>query len=74
MFAKLEQYKEDSDGSMAVPKADPNYRQLYTWMDWQRSNYKLFREGKPAQITQARIDELERIGFTWSGRFPSSSP
>ena len=71
---QLVDFKNANDGSMVVPKADPTYRQLYKWMDWQRRFYKRFREGKPACITQARIDELERIGFTWCGRYPSSSP
>ena len=34
-------------GSLAVPSADPTYRQLYKWMDSQRRYYKLFQAGKP---------------------------
>ena len=70
MFAELERYKGEHEGSLAVPKADHTYIKLYRWMQMQRKLYKLFQEGKPANgYTQARIDELERIGFTWSGRF-----
>ena len=69
MFAKLKQYKEDKEGSLQVPATDPAYRQLYNWMVTQRRYYNLLQKGKPTHITQERIVELERIGFTWSGRF-----
>jgi hypothetical protein len=31
----------------------------------QRSNYRLHHEGKKSQITPARIQKLENLGFEW---------
>ena len=36
----------------------------------QRRQFKLYMEGKPHNITQERIDELNRLGFTWEIRAP----
>jgi hypothetical protein len=39
--------------------------QLGKWVETQRSNYKLRREGKTSSMTALRIQELERLGFEW---------
>jgi len=39
--------------------------QLSIWVKCQRRHYRLFKEGKPTNITPQRIRELESIGFQW---------
>ena len=38
---------------------------LGKWVSTQRVQYKKFMEGKPSQMTQDKIDELNDIGFIW---------
>jgi Helicase associated domain len=48
-----------------------NYRansSLASWVKCQRRQYRLYREGKHSNITQARIDQLEGMGFQFNLR------
>lgn len=48
-----------------------NYRansSLASWVKCQRRQYRLYREGKHSNITQTRIDQLERMGFQFNLR------
>ena len=48
-----------------VPSNYSENPQLATWVKCQRRQYKLHSEGKPSNMTQQRILELESIGFEW---------
>ena len=48
-----------------VPSNYSENPQLATWVKCQRRQYKLHSEGKPSNMTQQRIHELEGIGFEW---------
>ena len=41
---------------------------LYYVVHHQRRQYKKFMTGKPAHITQERIDQLNALGFNWTPR------
>jgi hypothetical protein len=41
---------------------------LASWIKCQRRQYRLYREGKQSNITQARIDQLEAMGFSFNPR------
>jgi hypothetical protein len=59
-------------GSCLVPTDFAEMPKLATWVHHQRRQYKLFKEGKPAHITSARIRALECLGFIWNPRDRSS--
>lgn len=64
---ELEEFKEKHK-HCNVPS---NYREnssLANWIKCQRRQYRLYREGKKSNITQARIDQLERMGFQFNLR------
>ncbi|KAL7554703.1 hypothetical protein ACHAWF_018247 [Thalassiosira exigua] len=49
--------------------------QLGQWVWTQRKQYKLLREGQHSLMTEERIQQLEGIGFQWSGskrKFPEA--
>jgi Helicase associated domain len=41
---------------------------LAAWVKCQRRQYKLYRNGKPSNITAPRIQQLENLGFEWEPR------
>ena len=51
-----------------VPSNFPENPQLATWVKCQRRQYKLFRGGKPSNMTLERIAELEKLDFGWELR------
>jgi hypothetical protein len=64
---RLNELKEfrNNVGHSNVPSNFTSNPQLATWVKCQRRQYKLYMEGKPSNMTQARIQELEDIGFEW---------
>jgi hypothetical protein len=52
-------------GHCLVPIKYAANLKLGKWVSNQRSNYKLYQEGKPSHITADRIRELESVGFEW---------
>jgi hypothetical protein len=52
-------------GHCNVPRKYSGNIQLGYWVSTQRSNYKLYRDGKTSPITSLRIQELESMGFDW---------
>ena len=52
-------------GDCAVPDNYSANRNLSFWVSTQRSNYRLYQEGKPSPMTEERIRELESIEFKW---------
>ena len=55
-------------GHCNVPSSYPQNRQLAVWVKRQRRQYKFFGEGRPSNMSQDRIEALERIGFEWELR------
>eukprot|EP00591_Stephanopyxis_turris_P002160 CAMPEP_0195530098 /NCGR_PEP_ID=MMETSP0794_2-20130614/32856_1 /TAXON_ID=515487 /ORGANISM="Stephanopyxis turris, Strain CCMP 815" /LENGTH=292 /DNA_ID=CAMNT_0040661519 /DNA_START=41 /DNA_END=919 /DNA_ORIENTATION=- len=62
-------------GNCHVPKDCSENPKLGIWVDNQRQQYRLLREGRPSYITPERIRLLESLGFSWflrdkwNGRF-----
>eukprot|EP00591_Stephanopyxis_turris_P006860 CAMPEP_0195518712 /NCGR_PEP_ID=MMETSP0794_2-20130614/13547_1 /TAXON_ID=515487 /ORGANISM="Stephanopyxis turris, Strain CCMP 815" /LENGTH=305 /DNA_ID=CAMNT_0040647733 /DNA_START=153 /DNA_END=1070 /DNA_ORIENTATION=+ len=55
-------------GDCLVPYHYERNPQLGRWVNVQRKNYKLFREGKKSAMTQERIDQLEELNFVWDAQ------
>ena len=61
---QLREYKVQF-GDCWVPikySANPN---LGKWVSNQRSNYRLYQQGKPSRITAEHIRQIDAIGFEW---------
>jgi len=63
-FDELAAYKEKY-GDCLVPKRRERNKQLKLWVDTQRKEYRLFKEGKKSRMTKKRIEKLDGIGFKW---------
>lgn len=61
MFDLLVSYKAER-GDCLVPG---RYGKLGPWVQIQRAQYRLLREGKPTNLTNDRVSRLESVGFTW---------
>eukprot|EP00980_Cylindrotheca_fusiformis_P003747 scaffold833_cov92-Cylindrotheca_fusiformis.AAC.1 len=55
-------------GDCRVPQKYPDNRALGSWVNDQRKQYKFKQEGRRTTLTDARIKELENIGFVWKER------
>ena len=71
-YDELAMYKEQH-GNTLVPRvargdSDNKYRQLATWVDTQRRQYRLLQKGKHSYLTDERIDKLNQIGFVWDAQ------
>lgn len=66
-LAELEEFK-NRNGHCNVPSHYGKNSRLATWVKCQRRQYKLFQEGKPSNMSQGRINELENLGFSWELR------
>ena len=64
LFRQLCEFKVESDHCLVPIKYAANLK-LGQWVSNQRSNYRLYREGKPNPMTMKRIRELESLGFEW---------
>ena len=51
-----------------VPSKYPENHQLSIWVKCQRRQYKLLMRGQRSNMTQQRINDLERLGFVWNPR------
>ena len=60
-FEQLCEFKEEF-GHWVLPI---KYLKLGKWVSKQRSNYRLYQEGKPSTMTADHIRELESVGFEW---------
>jgi hypothetical protein len=58
-------------GHCNVRKSYSENLKLANWVATQRSNYKLYREGKTSHMTPSRIKELDSMGFDWETRATS---
>jgi hypothetical protein len=52
-------------GHCNVPQLYSENTRLGTWVMTQRTNYRLYREGKKTHMTTFRIKELDSLGFEW---------
>jgi Helicase associated domain len=57
-----------SQGHCNVPCTYRINPPLAAWVKCQRRQYKLYRNGKPSNITAPRIQQLENLGFEWEPR------
>lgn len=58
----------DDHGNCKVPQKYAEDRALGSWVNDQRKQYKYKTEGKRSTLTDARVKELESIGFVWKER------
>ena len=61
---QLAEYKKEI-GETNVPIHYAKNKQLGTWVQTQRMQYKLFKEGKSNFMTEDRIISLNELGFNW---------
>lgn len=52
-------------GHTKVPRSYIN-KQLSSWVNYQRSQFKYFIDGKKSNLTKERILKLQSIGFVWN--------
>ena len=65
MYAELVEYKE-KNGHCKVPDSyKANGKRVGKWVNNQRTQYKLFTEGKKSSMTQGRINKLNSLKFVW---------
>ena len=62
-FEEMNLFKA-THGHCRVPRS--NHNGLGRWVSHQRTQYRLFREGKKSQLNEHRINLLNRIGFSWT--------
>jgi hypothetical protein len=70
---ELKRYKETHE-DCNVPLHFQDNKPLGRWVDKQRTYYKHRQEGKKASMTDARIAELENLGFAWKIRETDQVP
>ena len=67
-FDKLKEFKRQHGHSRVSANYEEDGIKLGRWVERQRVDYKKCRQGKPSNITQERIDQLNSIEFEWSLR------
>jgi len=68
---ELKDYKAEH-GHVQVPQKDKTHKGLARWVDTQRQQHRLKKEGKKSQITDDRIAKLDDIGMKWVVTDPHS--
>eukprot|EP00980_Cylindrotheca_fusiformis_P003752 scaffold833_cov92-Cylindrotheca_fusiformis.AAC.6 len=64
---ELAKYR-DEHGNCDVPRNYPPNMDLAKWVESQRKQYHLRKDGKKSSMTDARTAELERVGLSWRRR------
>jgi predicted chitinase len=64
-FEELADYREGY-GDCNVPKSFSKNFKLASWVETQRTNYRLYQEEKSTRMTSFRIEELKRIDFEFT--------
>mmetsp|Transcript_24725 Transcript_24725/g.32788 ORF Transcript_24725/g.32788 Transcript_24725/m.32788 type:complete len:667 (+) Transcript_24725:194-2194(+) len=64
-FQELQDYKEEF-GDCKVPRRYAPNPQLATWIDQQRRQIRLFKDGKIAHMSEKRIKALMELGFRYT--------
>ena len=52
----------DAHGHVQVPKDDPEYQDLYHWLQDQQQSWHHLQQGRKTKLTRKRAIALERIG------------
>jgi hypothetical protein len=71
-FEQMREFKVQFGHCLVPIKYSANLK-LGKWVSNQRSNYKLYQEGKPNPMTAERIRQLESVGFEWSSKLGRTS-
>jgi hypothetical protein len=58
-------------GHCNVPQRYSENTKLGRWVSYQKTQYKLHREGKTSPMTPFRIQALESLGFKWTASAPT---
>ena len=66
-YDELDVYKNKHNNCL-VPQHYPDNKALGTWVDTQRTQYRLRNEGKHSQLAKDRIKKLNELGFEWSAK------
>lgn len=66
-FAALMRYQR-VNGDCNVSSANCEDKKLATWVKCQRRQYKLYCDKRGSSMTNERIEELNKIGFSWEIR------
>ncbi len=66
-MAKLTTYRAEN-GHVDVPLKYEPCPSLGTFVNRQRTEWRKLEAGKPSNLTPARIQDLNRLGFTWTKR------
>mmetsp|Transcript_41529 Transcript_41529/g.60901 ORF Transcript_41529/g.60901 Transcript_41529/m.60901 type:complete len:290 (-) Transcript_41529:44-913(-) len=64
-FEELKKYKAEY-GDCLVPQAFQPNPKLGQWVNAQRKDYKVMKEGKSSPMNQKRVSMLVGLGFVWS--------
>ena len=62
-YEEVKQFKQEH-GNFSAPKDN---KKLASWIRTQKQQYALLQQGKPNHMSQARLDLLNEIDFTWAG-------
>lgn len=68
-FEALKKFKEQH-GHCKIPRNHPDFG---NWPVYQKSQYKLYRDGKKSKITKEKADKLLEIGFLEDEVAPAAS-
>ena len=63
-YDELDVYK-NKHGNCLVPQRYSKNKALGRWVNKQRTQYRLRREGKQTPLTEDRIKLLDEVGFVW---------
>ena len=66
-YNELKHYKMVT-GHCNVPSKYPTNPQLSTWVKCQRRQYKLYKDGRPSNMTVERINSLLHLNFVFEPR------
>lgn len=66
-ISQLTEYRRQH-GNVDVPLKYPPNPSLGTFVNRQRTEYRKMLAGKPSSMVKEKIDELNRLGFTWAVR------
>jgi hypothetical protein len=70
-YAQLKEFY-DKHGHCQVPTKNSGNPALGRFVSTQRSQYKLFQQGKPSQMTLERVRRLKELKFSWDASESSS--
>jgi len=66
-YNQLVEYKE-ANGNCKVSRSDAANKELGTWVNTQRTQYKNLMRGESSHMTAERIVKLNEIEFEWEVR------